>query len=338
MKIPFFRAPLAGLLALVLAAPARAEDQPGDPPVDPAPAAPAAAEEAPQGEAFPIKFQRALATGYRFREKTTARYIVSRLVESNGNTRKLGEESFAIRFNARQEVLDATPRGSAKAYLLKFDELVKLTNGEDGAEKVEVLLEPGTLVNGRAEDDGSVFRSGDRRLDDSLQGILADLFGMTDADHPVGSDEIYGSEKPRHIGERWPINEAKAMAWVRDDGDPLAGLALVSGETTLVKRHVVDGVDCLQIGHTLSIRRTSPLGWGLGQMALGGLNGGERQFVHGMILDLPLDQTLHERGYRGYKRTRQSQVDPGSSEIQIFITESHYDTWLAPLGEEEWNR
>jgi len=284
----------------------------------------------PQGEAYEIKFVRPMAVGYRFREKTTARYETKQTRETGGESKPVSSEAHTVRLDCSQDVLEVTPKGSPKAYRIEFHEFVR----KDDKGKETPLLKPGTVVMGRATDAGSTFTVDGKPVSDDLSETLDDLFGMSAKDSPTTMDDVYGSAGKRRVGERWSINAEKAKEWF----DEPAGLAVVglveptmiSGESTILKLHQVGGVDCLQVGHTVSVRRIQTLFFnpnaGVGRRPI------ELQSIQAMKVDLPLDKSLQERGYTSYKRNRQIvQQDADSSDMVVFVVESTYRTELEPL-------
>ena len=293
-------------------------------------AAPAAAEKpAPQGEAYAIKFVRPMAAGYRFREKTTAKHEIRNLRETDGESTTVKTTRYSIRFDCSQDVLEVTPKGSPMAYRLEFHELVKIDeNGKETA-----LLPPGSVVMARARDGEREFRLNGKLLDEKIQVDLVDLFGMSEDDDGANTDDVYGSEAKRHLGERWSINSEKAKDWFKNPNG-LMDTLLISGECVPVQVHKVGGVDCLQVGQTLSARQIDRLVLGAGGAGLGLGQSFERQTVRALKIDLPLDPTLQERGYTNYRyeRTVVHQVDDDADDTRdVVILESNYRTDLEPL-------
>lgn len=322
----------AVLLAVWLPQAGAAAEAPKAEPAQPAtpPAAAPAPAEAPQGEAYEIKFVRPMAVGYRFREKTTARYETQQTRETGGEAKPISAEAYTVRLDCSQDVLEVTPKGSPKAYRLEFHELVR----KDDKGKEHALLPPGTVVMGRATDAGSTFTVEGKPVGEDLSDTLEDLFGMSVKDLPTTMDDVYGSAEKRRVGERWSINAEKAKDWFDEPNlNPMIGLAdptMISGESTVLKRHPVGGVDCLQVGHTVSVRRMQTL-FILPNPA-GPRRPIELQSIQAMKVDLPLDKSLQERGYTSYKRNRQIvQQDADANDRVVAVVESTYRTELEPL-------
>lgn len=325
MILPRFLFLPVALLAAWLPQPGAAAEAPqAEAATAPAPA------EAPQGEAYEIKFVRPLAVGYRFREKTTARYEVKQTRETGSEAQPISADAYTIRLDCSQDVLEVTPKGSPKAYRLQFHELVRT----DDKGKNNALLPPGTVVMGRAADGGSNFTVEGRPLGDDLSATLDDLFGMSDKDLPTTMDDVYGSGQKRRVGDHWSINAEKAKDWFDAPNlNPMLGgadPAMISGESTVLKRHKVGGVDCLQLGHTMSVRKIQtffvlPNAAGLRRPI-------ELQSIQAMKVDLPLDTSLQELGYTSYKRNRQIvPQDADANDRIVVIVESNYRTELEPL-------
>ena len=293
-----------------------AEREGGDGNGVPNEAAAAAAADEPEGEAYEIVLRRPMFVGMRFREITTARYEQSQVHWQGGSRNETESDSWSIFLDCSQKVLETTPDGSPKAYRLEFARLERTRNGE-----TEKLLPENTTIMAARPGRESIFTRNGRPVGEELTSILDDLFGMSSEDRAVSSDQVFGSEIKRRIGERWPVNERHAMAWF-DDVENMR-INNLTGETTLLGVKEVDGEPCLDIGHTLSVRFMGNIVW---------RGGGERHFTHTMRLILPKDPEAMERGYQMTRRIRESLPMGGLDNESIdIIIDSTYDTEIIPL-------
>ena len=287
--------------------------------------APIAAADAPvAGDArVMVKLVRPTKVGNRFNEVTTARYEqMVRTREDKGIVESETEKS-SVYLDVDQEVLAVTPKGSPKSYRLEVKEFTRTT-----PKGREVLFKPGTVIIGKATANGSSFRlNGEsEELDDAKQGILADLFGMSDKDDAVTMDDLYGTTRPIAMGETRPIDQNIALQWFRNPGDPRL-IVGVSGESRLVKISDVNGMKCYTFGHTTSVRSRSNVQWQrMGQSP-------ESHYLSAMLIHLPVDNTTMERGYTSMKRNRYiSPANDGPPDRRNeVIVESTYDTAIKPL-------
>jgi hypothetical protein len=274
-------------------------------------------------DAIQVRLQRPMKVGQRFNEVTTARYEQIAGLRGFDGLRNERREKWTIHFDADQEVLEVTPRGSPKAYQLKF----KFITRADEKGKKKALLPPGTVVLGRATPGGgSVFTLEEtgEALEDTMQGTLADLFGMSDADDSPSMDELYATAGARKYGEEWPLDAAIGRRIFGGDDRFLAG---ITGGTRLLNALKVDGVPCYRIGTAISTRSRSNLRF------QGMAMGDDTEYLSAMVLTLPADNLSMERGYKSFKRQRYSgpvdfENDNTRSEVTI---ESHYDTAILPL-------
>jgi hypothetical protein len=276
-----------------------------------------------ENEAIQVRLQRPMKVGQRFNEVTTARYEQIAGLRGFNGLRNERREKWTIHFNADQEVLEVTPRGSPKAYELKFKFITRAV--EKGKKKD--LLPPGTVVLGKATPGGgSVFtleESGEA-LEDGLQGALADLFGMSDADDSPSMDELYATAGPRKYGDEWPLDAALGRRIFGADERFLAG---ITGGSRLLNAVDVDGVPCYRIGTAVSTRSRSNLRF------QGMAMGDDSEYLSAMVLTLPADNLSMERGYKSFKRHRYSgPIDFENENTRSEVTiESHYDTAIRPL-------
>lgn len=276
----------------------------------------AVAAGAAEGEAFEIVLSRPMFVGMRFREITTARYEQSQVHWQGGERTETESDSWSIFLDCAQEVLETTPEGLPKAYRLEFARLERATDG-----KTEKLLPDNTTIMASRPGRESIFTRNGRPVGEELSSILDDLFGMNSEDRAVSSDQVFGSEIKRRIGERWPVNQRHALAWF-DDVENMR-INNLTGETTLIGLKEVDGEPCLDIGHTLSVRFMGNIVW---------RGGGERHFTHTMRLILPKDPKAMERGYQMTRRIRESLPMGGFDNESIdIIINSTYDTEIIPL-------
>jgi hypothetical protein len=118
----------------------------------------------------------------------------------------------------------------------------RFTKTEGGA-TVE-LLKPGMII----------LADGGRKSPLSLkEGTLEDsareAFGVVYSTHMPGDatdDEIFGSSKPRAVGERWPMNSLLASQSLRRSGVTVSPDRLSGGVSILAKEKVGD-IDCLNM-------------------------------------------------------------------------------------------
>lgn len=277
-----------------------------------------------KGEDVTVRLQRPMKVGQRFNEVTTARHeqiAGQRGFKGLQNERR---EKWTIEFDADQEVLEVTPRGSPKAYQIKFKSVTR----EDGKGKKKDLLPPGTVILGRASPNGgSVFTLEEtgEAVEDTMQGTFADLFGMSDADDSPSMDELYATAGPREYGEEWSLDAALGRKIFGGDDRFLVG---ITGGSRLLNAIKVDGVPCYRIGTAISTRTRNNLRFQ--GMAMGDDN---TEYLSAMVLTLPADNLSMERGYTSFKRHRYSgpmdfENDNTRSEVTI---ESYYDTVIRPL-------
>ena len=270
-----------------------------------------------------VRLQRPMKVGHRFNEVTTARYEQTAGLRGFNGLQNQRKEKWTVRFEADQEVLEVTPRGSPKAYLLHFKSITR----EDEKGKKRDLLPPGTFVLGKATaDGGSVFslRENGEALEDTMQGTLADLFGMSHADDSPSMDELYATAGPRKYGDEWPLDEALGRRIFGADDRFLVG---ITGGSRLLNAVKVDGVPCYRIGTAISTRSRSNLRF------QGMAMGDDTEYLSAMVLTLPADNLSMERGYTSFKRHRYSgpmDFENGNTRSEVTI-ESYYDTAIRPL-------
>lgn len=283
----------------------------------------APADVPPPADAHVVKLVRPTKVGNRFNEITTAHYEQTVLTRQDKGVLETETEKSSVHIDIDQEVLAVTPKGAPKSYRLEVKEFTRTT-----AKGREVLFKPGTVIIGKANANDSDFRleGDDEEIDESKQGILADLFGMSDKDEPVSMDDLYGTNKPRAIGEARPIDQNVALQWFRNPADPRM-IVGISGESRLVKIAEIDGQKCYAFGHTTSVRSRSNMQ--MQQFA----QAPESHYLSAMLILLPVDNTSMERGYTSMKRNRYiSPANDGPPDRKNeVIVDSTYETAIKPL-------
>jgi len=283
-------------------------------------APPANAEQA--GDEYAIHLKRPMHVGLRFREITTAKYEQLQEVRQPDGRIERASESWQIDLECDQDVLETTPKGSPKKYRLEFNGLTRTRDG-----RKETLLKKGTVVVADKPGEDSIFKleSTGQELGEELSAILDDLFGLSNNDDTTTSEDVFGSDKPRKVGERWSANLDKARAWFGPERE--MRISTLSGESTFIRLVKVGDEPCMEIGHTLSVRSSSPMF----NFMQGGISP-ERHFFWSMRSMLPLDPTRMDRGYHMMRSIRETVPFGGQEGAVTEITiNSAYDTEIIPL-------
>ncbi len=125
------------------------------------------------------------------------------------------------------------------------------------------------------------------RVDKLLFKFAADLMGM-DATLGIG-DAAYGTDKPRRVGESWPVNGeaiAKCLTEAVGQKAPFSKEG-ITGRVTLAGVKKVHGIECLELRAEVSAKTVAPVAI---ESVVASAVGGEAK--SSMTVYLPLDPSI----------------------------------------------
>lgn len=106
------------------------------------------------------------------------------------------------------------------------------------------MLPPGAVLTvKRGSDAEQSVTSSTGALDKQQMAAIKLVISLRES--RAGDQEIFGTTAPRAIGDSWPIDGARGKQSLEEEG--IATLRSMSGNTTLVGRREVGGLDCLEI-------------------------------------------------------------------------------------------
>jgi len=155
-------------------------------------------------------------------------------------------EKFAFEVKGIRRVLGTDRQGRTTKVAFTVDNCVKI----EGQNKTEVVAQ-GTVVIASMAGGGKLdIRCKDPNvtLSDSGSGIVGKFIGMhmpTELD----SEKVFGTDKPRRVGESWPIDRELVAKSFRDQNGKEGKLKKedVTGQMKLAGVTKVDGIECLDL-------------------------------------------------------------------------------------------
>jgi hypothetical protein len=164
----------------------------------------------------------------------------------------------SIRFVVTTEILEVSPKGSARRASI----VVRRLDKESGGVSVE-LAKPGEAFVARMVGHDRVVEQGGTPVAADLQQALAIAVPLRTDDEPT-DDDLYGSAEPRRVGEKWDVPAALfgASGAQRVTFEPKT----VAGSVTLAGQKAVHGVPCLELKWNVTAHN--------GSFKAGGLPGG----------------------------------------------------------------
>ena len=196
--------------------------------------------------AFSIRMHRESRPGDKFRLAVKAsmqmvsEHRVGELVEKDN-------EAFDTDFSGRITVLEITKGGGKKKVAIvienflitedkfRFVALPKGTRLIASLKNREVMI--AEALEGR--DDGKPMAAGIEL--DALRQVIS-----LDNEGDVTDDDIFGSKKKQRVGDKWPVNKAKAIEDFRKDRIRIKAIGF-KGETGLTGVVKVRGIECYSL-------------------------------------------------------------------------------------------
>jgi hypothetical protein len=163
----------------------------------------------------------------------------SKLLKTSADNRLANAEDYQVSFQGRAEVIEVDRSGQPFKVAFTVKSLSKTANGE-----TVDLVKPGTIILA----DGSLerpFSLKDGPVDQAVQDAFAVVYSAHKP-NDVSDDDVFGSRTPRRIGESWPIDAAKGMKSLAENGLIIAEGHL-NGTTSLVGKGKVGSSDCLNL-------------------------------------------------------------------------------------------
>jgi hypothetical protein len=128
----------------------------------------------------------------------------------------------------------------------------------DGRE--EVVMPPGTRISARVTPGDSKCRYtvNDKPASSKAATELALIAKLILPDHKEPSDAIFGSDRPRRIGETWPINASAYAKFARQRLGRSIRPADIKGTMTFSGVETINGIACLRLVEKLTLQNYLP--------------------------------------------------------------------------------
>jgi hypothetical protein len=123
----------------------------------------------------------------------------------------------------------------------------------EGQNKRE-LLPSQMVVMASTEKGHSTFLVKGRPVGSESRRILAEGLQLID---DTATEEIFGTDKPKKVGERWDVNP-DYFTWVLRSQDLGIRSQDIQGQTTLEQVVKVGGVDCLELASKIYLKKFAP--------------------------------------------------------------------------------
>lgn len=200
---------------------------------------------------YPIKFVRPVTVGTKYHYVADGAILQRMKMTVGGKPGRSSEDGHGIHVEGTVEVLAVNDEGEEAKVACKLDKCVRMT-GEDEKE----LIPAGRVVTAVAGKEKTTFTLDEGAISKEAEEAL-DLVLRLPEDDGYTDDDVYGTKEPQKVGASWPVN-AEAMAKSAEDEDVKVDPKDVGGSLKLEAIETVEGVECLKISGSLSVKRLIP--------------------------------------------------------------------------------
>jgi len=198
-------------------------------------------------KAYPIKLERPVKVGTRYRVSAVGNEQSNQTIKANGQVVQQQKESRRVELIGVTEVLKVDEKGRELKKSITIEKFVVTKDGQAG----EPLCK-GAVVIAETQGENTAFSLKDGELDSEAQAAL-NLVLDTHTSSDLDDDEVMGSKTPRRVGETWPVN-TKPIVKMLNKVVTVAPEDL-AGKVKLVGVVHVNGVPCLNIASSVTCTR-----------------------------------------------------------------------------------
>ncbi|MCH8828090.1 MAG: hypothetical protein IID45_00780 [Planctomycetes bacterium] len=194
---------------------------------------------AAEGKAYPIKLERPIQVGQRFKLSVKESKKEVMVITKNGQILQTKSKVFQVDFAGEITVLKVDKKGEILSQSVIIEKLINKDKKD--------LLFKGQVVIAETIEGKTIYSVKGGKLSEEARRALAEII-KTKTKNTPGDDAVFGSKKPRRIGESWPVNQ-KFMAKELKIPE-----STVQGTVKLEKLEKSEGIECLRLVMTIKMR------------------------------------------------------------------------------------
>lgn len=272
-----------------------------------------AATAAPAQE-YEIRWHEPLEVGDTYEFSSTGLFRQAVKVTMQDSVVQDQNTTYSIALDGKAEVQSVDDRGLATSLKITVSKLTRTTATGDPEE----LLPVGSVMIAKREGGHGEFSLADGAPLSLPAQELDALIDVEEEGFP-SAREIFGTDKPRKVGDSWPVNTeaaAEAIRVVLAMPDYSAGN--VSGEVRLLGIRDVDGVPCLELASSLTARKiTGPM---QGMQAQMKVQKGEVSFGLNLIVPVAAGKgKVSEEFFQGAEFVMEGESETPSAGLKMAI-------------------
>lgn len=195
-------------------------------------------------ETYKIKFDYPSKVGDKYQLKANSSLRIE-MASGQGENKQTRGTSFKVDMNGEIEVLEVSDKGLETKIACKMESCsVSSAAGRKG------IFKRGDVVIAKAANGKCTYTVKGAEVSAEAAQALDSLFSLHSSDK--GEDDIFGTDTPKRVGERWPIKAKDAMSGLFDSGSTFHPKKM-QGECQLLSIREVDGQPCLNITATIKV-------------------------------------------------------------------------------------
>ena len=231
---------------------------------------------------YDINLTRPIEPGQRLHIVAEATIDVSTTADMGDGPKEIGSVKMKVKLNSIAQVMKVDEHGRPTAMAHTIKECIMIRGG-----RPSMIVPPGDTLVARQRSGKMTFFAKKRRFNMLQQMALEavaelDIYGATE-------DELFGSSRPRRVGEHWPINAEALAAELGRLAHRKSRAEDIRGTTSLVRVQGFNDQPCQMIGITIDARGVIP---GIDQLPPSArLKSSRMQVQHFKML--PMDESKH---------------------------------------------
>jgi hypothetical protein len=202
-------------------------------------------------KAYKIKLDRPIKVGQTFRIKASGYEAKSAAARVGNKSKELPGETTSFSLVADYVIMEISDTGDATKIRIVIDTLNEQGTGVDKA-----LLPRGVVVIGEVKNGKETYELTKGKLSKAAHNAIEKTFSL-DTDDGPSDDKIFDTQKPRKVGDSWPINKKQA-ALSFNKMKLKADIKNLTGTTKFVQIRDIEGQKCIDLSHDIKITKFTP--------------------------------------------------------------------------------
>lgn len=201
---------------------------------------------------YPVSFDRPSKAGDRLELQCSAAQVRNISVTVGGQKQDQPEHTVLASASGVMHVLDVDGNGEPT----KLTFTIKSSKVTVGDAAGKPIAPEGAVITAERDGKKTKFTSDKGELDEAAREGLGLVFDLREKEVFVKDDLVFGTERRQKVGAAWPVRAEQAAKALADVGDVKP--EQVSGTMKLVAVETADGVECVKVSGTLTVKDFVP--------------------------------------------------------------------------------